>query len=539
VNDGNSDLTSATTVVVRAVGTGIASITATSADGKYSDFCIVNVTSAVRIDVDGINVSPTEIDVLIGDSALLTATVSPVNATDKFVIWTSEMPARATVEGIGVDGSTARVRGVAEGPVEIIATAADGGYRAVVVVNVRSSIDVTGVMLNKKDLAMVVGYEEALIPTVLPANATNKNVIWESVNPDIADVSPEGKVTPLKPGRTSIRVYTDQFMIWEECAVTVNNLFVSGHEYSGQTAIAKLWVNDKPATLNAGNNADAHSVFVRGEDVYVTGYEKNDWGVKVAKIWRNDAAMPNLTNDVTSGAGNSVFVSGFNEIFVAGYAENSNNIAVATLWKNGQIYSRLTNGGGWAEAKSVFVSGSNVYAAGYDTNNMGFTVPFLSLNGNTQFLTDGSRSACASSVYFWGGTTYVAGWENDQCGKSVPVLWVNGIMRVLGNNRNGMANSVYVSASGGVYVAGYEVNGMGVAVATVWRIDGSVMSLTNGGSEAVANSVYILGTDVYVVGYEHNAGGKPEAKIWCNGFARTIGTQQGVANSIVIAPPVW
>jgi hypothetical protein len=230
---------------------------------------------------------------------------------------------------------------------------------------------------------------------------------------------------------------------------------------------------------------------------------------------------------------------------VAGYEENSNRVAQALLWRNGPIvFARLTNGGGKAEAKSVFVSNNIVYAAGYDTNAEGFTVPFLyATNGSTAFLTDGSRSAGAGSVYVWGSSTYVAGWENDEGGKPVAMLWVNGSPKVLGAG-NGMANAVHVSASGDVYVAGYEINSLGVNVATVWKGDSamsagsiSTMNLTNGGSEAVANSVYILETDVYVVGYEVTLVGKPEPKVWRNGFGQRVALE-GKANSIVIAPPV-
>jgi hypothetical protein len=482
--------------------------------------------------VEDVTVSPSLLQVLVNETGLLTAHIVPANATEKYVVWRSDSTAIATVDTNG------RVRGVSEGDTMISATSVDGGCRAEALVQVRNHFNAERVTLNKQSLAMVVGYTEALTATVLPANATNKSVSWESDNVAVASVSQAGLITAVGTGTTLVRVTTEDVAstTTAECIVTVHNMYIAGHESNGQETAARLWVNNgAPAPIGiAGTNADASSVFVRGLDVFVSGHQINSFGASVATVWMN-GDIDQLTPGAVNGSANSVFVSGLSDLFAAGYEENSNKVAVATIWRNSQLYARLTNGGGRAEAKSVFVSGSNVYAAGYDTNIMGVTVPFLSTNGNTLFLTDGSRSGSASSVFFWGGTTYVAGWVNDQNGKPVAMLWINGAPKTLGSG-NGMANAVHVSASGDVYVAGYEINSRGVAVATVWRGD-SGMSLTNGGSEAIANSVYILESDVYVVGYEVNAAGKPEPKVWRNGFARTI-APEGKANAIVIAPPV-
>jgi uncharacterized protein YjdB len=523
--------TTSLSTLVTAVAPGVTTIRATSpVNGTVGDYCIVTVVTNEFIGVEDMFVTPSKLQVLVGDTGLLTATVLPANATDKYVQWVSDNRSVATVDANG------RVTGVSEGIAHISATTEDGGFRDEAEVEVARQFHVTGVTINKLSLSMVVGYSEALTATVQPANATDKGVWWESDNNTVARVSSVGMVEAVGPGATKIRVTSDDRSRTAECDVTVHSMYIAGHEPSGLGTAAKLWVNGQARlTGSTGSSADACSVFVwRGQD-FVAGHQVNSFGNSVATVWRNGEPDLGLTPGAVNGSANSVFVSGLNDVLVAGYEENANKIAVATLWRNGQFFAYLTNGGGKAEAKSVFASGANIYAAGYDTNIIGITVPFVSINGNTQFLTNGSRSGGASSVFFWGGNTYVAGWENDQDGRPVAMLWVNGAARALGAG-NGMANAVHVSAAGDVYVAGYEINSRGVAVATVWRGD-SAMSLTNGGSEAVANSVYILETDVYVVGYETNAAGKPEPKVWRNGFARTI-AQEGKANSIVIAPPV-
>ena len=47
------------------------------------------------VDVDSVSVSPTSLDLKVGESATLTATVKPDNATDKTVSWQSTAPAVA------------------------------------------------------------------------------------------------------------------------------------------------------------------------------------------------------------------------------------------------------------------------------------------------------------------------------------------------------------------------------------------------------------------------------------------------------------
>ncbi|WP_420603376.1 Ig-like domain-containing protein [Flagellimonas sp.] len=51
---------------------------------------------------------------------------------------------------------------------------------------------------------------------------------------------------------------------------------------------------------NGSNAAEGQSIQVYGEDVYVVGYEANNNGIKVAKMWKND-----IPTDLTNGDGNN------------------------------------------------------------------------------------------------------------------------------------------------------------------------------------------------------------------------------------------
>ncbi len=82
-------------------------------------------------------------------------------------------------------------------------------------------IDVTGVSLNKSELTMEVGDETNLEATISPDNASNKTVIWESSDPDVASISDTGIITAKKEGTTTITVTTEDGNYSAECKVTV------------------------------------------------------------------------------------------------------------------------------------------------------------------------------------------------------------------------------------------------------------------------------------------------------------------------------
>ena len=75
-------------------------------------------------------------------------------------------------------------------------------------INVPEYNPVTGVKLNTNNLPMLVGETETLTATVLPAEATNKSVSWQSSDNETVTVDEDGKIEALKEGRAYITVTT-------------------------------------------------------------------------------------------------------------------------------------------------------------------------------------------------------------------------------------------------------------------------------------------------------------------------------------------
>lgn len=122
-----SDNTGVATVnngVVTGVSIGSATITAKTADGGFTATCTVTVEEAPIVHPTGVSISKTSINLQIGGSETLTATVTPADANNKNVTWSTS---DATVAAVDKNG---KVTGIKAGNATITATTEDGGKTA-------------------------------------------------------------------------------------------------------------------------------------------------------------------------------------------------------------------------------------------------------------------------------------------------------------------------------------------------------------------------------------------------------------------------
>ena len=186
--------------VVKAVAIGETTVTVTTVDGGFTASATITVAEGI-IKVTGVTLDKPGLELEIGDSDTLTATVAPDDATNKAVSWSSANDAIATVE----DGV---VTAVAAGETTVTVTTADGAFKATANVVVKAApIKVTGVSLDKTMVALEIDESTTVTATVAPENATNKNVEWSVANTAIATVI-DGVVTGVAAGETTLTVTT-------------------------------------------------------------------------------------------------------------------------------------------------------------------------------------------------------------------------------------------------------------------------------------------------------------------------------------------
>jgi hypothetical protein len=80
---------------------------------------------------------------------------------------------------------------------------------------------VTGITLNNNELVLSIGDTETLIATVLPADATNKKIVWKSSNPKVATVNGNGLVKATMNGETIITATTKDGNHTTKCNIIV------------------------------------------------------------------------------------------------------------------------------------------------------------------------------------------------------------------------------------------------------------------------------------------------------------------------------
>ncbi len=196
---------------VKAVGAGTATITAKTVNGKKAT-CKVTV----EINPTKVKLSRTSVSLNKGKTTTIKATITPSNATNKKVTWTTSNKKVAVV-------SNGKITAKGVGTATITVKTANG-KKATCKVTVKSSTTVnpTKVKLSKTSVTLGKGKSTTLKATVSPSNATNKKVTWTTSNKKVATVS-NGKITAKGTGTATITVKTANGKK-ATCKVTVKNL---------------------------------------------------------------------------------------------------------------------------------------------------------------------------------------------------------------------------------------------------------------------------------------------------------------------------
>lgn len=221
----------------------------------YLESITIICENSTPVPVTGISITSAKA-ISIGNSETISVTYSPSNAnTGKGIIWKSSNASVATVNN-GV------VTGVSAGTATITATS-EGGFTATCTVTV-SNVAVTSVSISPTTAALSVGSTKQLSATVLPTNATNKNVSWSSNNTSVASVSSTGLVTAKAVGTATITATADGGKT-ATCSVTVQEqqndawtimIYMCGADLESESGLASgdikeiLSVKNQPENVN-------------------------------------------------------------------------------------------------------------------------------------------------------------------------------------------------------------------------------------------------------------------------------------------------
>lgn len=197
--------------VITGVNKGTALITLSAKYGENTYTTKVTVTVAKS--VTGIQLDRKTMNLKTGQKSQLFAKVNPTDANNKSVKWSTSNAKVAKVDAKGV------VTAQAPGKVVITATTVDGKLTAKCTVTVIQSVK--GIKLNKTKLTLKRNKKAKLTATVMPYNATNKNVIWSSSKTRVVSVDQKGNITAKKRGTATITVTSVDGKYKAYCQITV------------------------------------------------------------------------------------------------------------------------------------------------------------------------------------------------------------------------------------------------------------------------------------------------------------------------------
>ena len=247
----NENVATVANGVITGMAEGTATITVTTEDGNFTDTCIVTVEKVEGVQetiiVTGVTLDKKTVILKEGETTSLVATVLPENATNKNITWTSNNESVATVTN-GI------ITGIAKGLATITVTTEDGNFTDTCIVSVEKvevvpeTIAVTGVTLDKEIVTLKEGETTNLVATVLPENATNKNITWTSSNENVAIVA-NGVITGIAEGVATITVTTTEGDFIDNCTVTVEKEVLT-------VKVTEIELNKTELNMQIGNKTN-------------------------------------------------------------------------------------------------------------------------------------------------------------------------------------------------------------------------------------------------------------------------------------------
>ena len=341
-----------------------------------SDACWVdNVYIGAPLAVTGIDVLE-HLDIPVNGTGTVAYSVLPENAYNKNVSFESADAGIAAVNANGV------VTGVSAGETTITVTTEDGGFTGACTINVYNQA-VTGVTIEPSEAELTVGSSTKLTATVLPENASNKNVVYSVEDESILSVDQDGNVTGLSLGTATVTVTTEDGGFSASAEITVMPVRVTGVSISPKSAsialgcTVQLAASIKPS--NAANKnlswsvSDETIISVDGQGT-VTGLSLGTATVTVTTEDGGFTASAEITvyyapaNTWTAIGTNRINNNGFCGVF------NGDGYAVRGIYINTQeSYQGLFgNSGGGSIIANLGVAESYIYGDTYVGGVVGY-----------------------------------------------------------------------------------------------------------------------------------------------------------------------
>lgn len=197
---------------VTPIAVGEVSVTATTSNGVTAKYTFQVHEKAV----EAIAINDHDLSLFEGTSRDLSADITPTDATDSTVNWTSSDPEIAEVTESGV--LTALRSGTA-----VITAAASNGLSDSITVDVTKVISVDQIeIVSSLGDTLKIGEVSELSAVVSPADATYPDITWETSDPTVATIDASGRLEALADGQVVVTARSEDGFA-ETLTITVSS----------------------------------------------------------------------------------------------------------------------------------------------------------------------------------------------------------------------------------------------------------------------------------------------------------------------------
>ena len=377
-----------------------------------------NETQTPVVEVESVSLNKSEMTLTEGESETLAATVTPENAENKSIIWSSNNEAVATVDANGT------VIAKRAGTAVITATSTNGKSAGCTVTVEKKQIPVTEVRLSESTVGIVEGSTYKLTATVLPENTTDsKNVSWSSNNEAVATVDANGNVTAKRAG-TAVITATSTNGKSAGCTVTVEKKqipvtevrlsestvgIVEGSTYKLTATVLPenttdsknvSWSsnNEAVATVDANGNVTAKRAGTAVITATSTNGKTAGCTVTVSKkeIPITEVRLNKSTETLTEGETTTLTATVLPENTTYGKSVkwSSSNVAVATVDLMGKVTAKRA---GTAIITAISENGKTASCT-VTVSKKEIPITEVRLNKSTETLTEGETTTLTATV---------------------------------------------------------------------------------------------------------------------------------------------
>lgn len=381
--------------------------------------------------VTGVMLKESALTLNVSDSAhLMEAVVSPGDATNTAVTWTSKDTSVAEIDENGA------LKPVGAGMTEITATTEDGGFTAkcfVTVVNDVIGVDSISIQ-NKGSAKLGVGESMNMIVTVSPQNAKNKAVTWSSSDERVAEISATGRLKALSEGTSKITVRaangkSDEFELTVSKAAGESALNLYGKVTSDDTIptdiLGSTYVAGAGGTTAAGRGGTTYTSY----NITLDDIVDIQMGLSPApKIWRGGGSVSASRDEVREYMDPSSFCTGAYKYQFLDLSQ-TNGVSAEAL-------NRFLEGKGILEGTGqAFIDAANanniseVYLVAHaclETGNGTSTLSTgVNVNGTTVYNMFGIAAYDDSALYSGSRKAYSEGWTSPEAAIKGGAAWIS------------------------------------------------------------------------------------------------------------------